>query len=235
MAENLIQLRIGEVPDNIINQKLTELYQENWNGYISEIRGNLNATNPQLICVSNEYASAEIKVVVVGQETFFWGGEFDQEIREGRYPTINDLQLLYNKFANEKFGYNSPFWNFMKRLKLKSDGIGIVSTNIIKIGRNGKGYDNEVKDLTKEYFNVIRKELEILQPDLVVFTTGPKYDKIIKEFLGEVNILLDNNKLAIYKIEGLSYGAIRTYHPHYMSRKRLYFETINYVTNLILR
>lgn len=60
--------------------------------------------------------------------------------------------------------------------------------NIVKIGKHGdKGFPPDyIYEIEREHFHVIPQELEILNPNVVLFLTGPNYDSIIKDNFGEL-------------------------------------------------
>jgi hypothetical protein len=83
----------------------------------------------------------------------------------------------------------------------------------------------KVQDAEVRYFNVMRAEIDILRPHVIVFFSGPNYDNDILRRLGGAKFekCLDSGlsmrQLAIVKIDGLNFDclALRTYHPKYLN------------------
>ena len=199
-------------------ETLKELYKKHWNDYLNNIRRNpdIDPANPFLIVVPKDYTTKEKRVMFCGQETQGWGNEFDDNPESA---TIDALLRIYNGFVNSG-GYNSPYWSFINAIKEKCPNTSFVCNNIVKIGkRTGAGCDDKINDLTLKHFPVLPEELKILNPDMIVFLTGPKYDWRIAKALGHFKteeikgfrkfdkIVFDNSLMP------LSY---RCYHPRYL-------------------
>ena len=62
-----------------INRKLEELYTRHWDKALSA-RKDIKMSNPLLIKVDEEkYSSAGVKIMIFGQETYGWNGEFGNQ------------------------------------------------------------------------------------------------------------------------------------------------------------
>lgn len=68
--------------------------------------------------------------------------------------------------------------------------------------------------------NTVEEEINVLKPDVAIFSTGRAYDKHIKDFL-PIKSMKDpeglDPKLKVKEIEGLGRLAFRTYHFQYYS------------------
>ena len=209
--------------DQNIKQDLIDLYSRYWDAYINNIRTKTYSAYPFLLWPQESYVFASTRIMICGQETQGWGIELDEE--DPSIISPRRIVNIYNDFVN-KGGYNSPYWNFSKRISRALSGVGIVYNNINKIGkRRGAGCDESIFQLTQAHFPVFKTEVDILRPDLIIFLTGPKYDRKIEKILGS----FDKKKISGDKlISKLSFEdsslppAIRTYHPGYLQRKRLY-------------
>ena len=71
-------------------------------------------------------------------------------------------------------------------------------------------------------FDLINKEVKSHQPDIVIFFTGPNYDRFIVQAFCDASFESMGDKtsrqLARVKSKGLPKKSIRTYHPHYLWR-----------------
>ena len=103
--------------------------------------------------------------------------------------------------------------------------------NISKIGCGGTDFGKScrkptarIREIERQYFNVVPDEVKILKPDIIIFLTGYSADREIKEkfaladyafqSVGE-NIFLDR-----IEIPGVKYAA-RTIHPSRQSNANL--------------
>jgi hypothetical protein len=73
---------------------------------------------------------------------------------------------------------------------------------------------------------LLLRELKILQPDLVIFATGWKYDPIIEEECGQMQLCrvygMDERILSRVEFASHSFTAFRTCHPSYLQRQTLF-------------
>ncbi|MDE5688356.1 MAG: hypothetical protein K2I18_07010 [Paramuribaculum sp.] len=117
------------------------------------------------------------------------------------------------------------------RERLGNCKVEAVWNNISKIGCGGTDFGNscrkptaEIRNIEREYFNIVAAEVEILRPDIIVFLTGFYADDEIKYKF----CLSDNDfqpvKKGIFldrvKIPGVRYAA-RTIHPSRQSKENL--------------
>ena len=189
-------------------------------------------TNFLCIDASDKYLRADIKVMIFGQEKNSWYGD---------YINNNDTQYLlkiYNDFFNSDncYTYAGQFWNGVGKLKLKLEeefskqnkSVGFLWNNIIKVGRSGKkGLPNQdILDWIEPSFLTIQEEINFYKPNIVIFFTGPNYDKFIKKAFPDVNFESFSRKtpreLVRLKSQHLPLKSIRTYHPNYLWRTGFY-------------
>ena len=213
----------------LMNDRLRDLYETYWDSYLEHIRFNpdLTAAFPFLIFVPKEYEAADFKVMFCGEETQGWGGEFEDKPN----VTVRNLQRIYNGFVNGN-GYNSPYWNFQRRIISNHSHCGYIRNNIVKIGKKRQaGCDENIDRLTRKYFPVFKRELEILRPDLIIFLSGTGvYDWKIKLALGAFKKISMSDKFTFERLEFADPEiphAIRLNHPAWLQRKRLYWPAIN--------
>lgn len=131
--------------------------------------------NPLLLYINDEeqYVHADIKIMFFGQETNSWEGELGKK-------SIEELLKTYSDFFGQGkcFRYGGPFWNtvkdYMNTIKQlnPNKSVGYVWNNILKIGKEtSKGKPNNTFiDIQKEKFPVIKEEINILKPDIVIFS-----------------------------------------------------------------
>lgn len=210
-----------------MNQKLNELYKSKWDLLKEKFDIILKDDNlitkpakPLLLYIDNEYQNADIRLLVFGQETNQWCPEIlDMD--------IDKIQSGYDSWFNggECWTYGKFYKgieNFIKLLQEKypNKKIKTVWNNTIKIGiRDGKGCPPDyIYHLERKFFNVTAQELEILQPNLVLFFSGPNYDEILKNNFNELEfdtfLKFSGRQISKVKINNVKFS-YRTYHPNY--------------------
>lgn len=219
-----------------MNQEIKELYKGHWESFENNIwlNSNINSALPYLIYVPEDYESAKFRVMFCGQETQGWGGEFYGMT----HVDIDQLRGIYNGFVNMRQGYNSPFWNFQRRITKQFPSVGFIRNNIVKIGKKyDPGCDEVIYDLTKQYFNVFKEELRILRPDLILFLSGSNtYDNKLRDLLGNFTISSLSNKI---KFERLIFedsslpNCIRINHPRVIQQERKYWIAIDEIQRFL--
>lgn len=211
-----------------INEKLLNIYRDKW----TSLSDNLNKlhpskyANPFILSFDNaKYSSADIRVMIFGQETKGWINE------GGLLKTADEASSRYYQFfCLEEFyqGYGrSSFWRafrfFSKEIQSANSDKNIYFSwnNINKIGKfKGTGIDSEVEKLEREFFSVIKSEVDLFKPDIVIFLTGPSRDSNIKyhfedaEFIS-IDSTVKTRAMAKVKSQYLPENTIRLYHPSY--------------------
>ncbi len=219
-----------------MNSTLKKLYLNNWNilseklnELILDNSKEIKPTNPLLIYVDEEkYLNADIRIMIIGQETNDWEGNFQKDI---------DYTLdLYNNFLNNNscFSYGGQFWNGYNRFlsllqnKYPQKKIASIWNNVIKIGNSGRHKNKSldyIYSTERDYFNILKDEIEILKPNIILFLSGPNYDNEIKHSLENITFNSFSEKYtsrALSKIEFNNHLNIyRTYHPNYLWRNNI--------------
>ena len=227
------------------NGKLVELYNSKWEA-LSETLVDFNnkirvdddfkklVANPLLLQIDENYANAELKIMFFGQETNGWGEDFTGEIEP-------EIQRYIRFYLNDGYKqYGGQFWNGVNRMKQifninSNKTVGYIWNNVVKIGLCSKGYPYESHKFTLKYFDVLKAEIKILKPDVLIFLSGPGYDIEIENAIGEyLKSEIDGfslRKLCEFKFKedlGIK-KAFRTYHPNYLWRNGIddYFNAIS--------
>jgi hypothetical protein len=229
-------------------EKLYNLYWEANKKIYCDVQGknknlkeNEKANYPFFIFPSDDYESAEVKIMIFGQET----GRFENSEQYGDNAkpelVVEDIMELYNNDynfngINEKpfdIGFNTTisrgvrdFINII-RLKNQNKNVKFVWNNVIKMAM--KSYGNPptklwYDEIIKPYLNpLILKEIEILSPDFLVFFSGPNYDKYLNDIFNKPEYIKINDfgerELCEINIPEIK-KAYRTYHFGYLDRWR---------------
>lgn len=229
---------------NNINEKLIKAYKANWSSLTEELNKILQnkdydqkPTNPLLLSIDEEkYTNADINVLIIGQETNDWGHIFNSNFDE----TIE----IYDDFFNSGHAlenYGGQFWNGVNRFhdllakKFPDKKINLTWNNVVKIGAAGRNQNHPkeyIYNIEKNNFNVLPDEIEILNPDIILFVSGPYYDSNIEDKLKDIEFVKVDDEFPIRRLSKIKYrqyqNIFRTYHPNYLWRNNIndYFNTI---------
>lgn len=225
-----------------MNHLLLNLYSSKWDKLCSAIKSineddslEIKPTNPLLLFIEKEeeYQKADIRVVIFGQETNSWFKGFNTDI----IPILDCYKKFYN--GGECWSYGGQFWNGFSKFytmldeKFPNKKIRYIWNNIVKIGKQDeKGFPPDyIYDVERNHFSIIKDELKILNPNIVLFLTGPNYDNVISDNFGQLSYTalppFDSRWLAKVSISETDF-AFRTYHPNFLWRNNIdsFFQTI---------
>lgn len=225
-----------------INEQLHSLYKSNWlslcaamEPILSDEMFGIKPTCPLLLSVQDEeeFKSADIRIMVYGQETNNWYKQF-----------TSDLEVVlgfYRGFFNEDewIQTRGQFWRGFSRFKSLIEAkypekkVRVLWNNIVKIGKHqAKGFPpGYIYEVEREYFCLTAAELDIIKPNVVLFLSGPNYDGILLDKFGHLDKSgiepFTERQLAQIKLKGVDF-AFRTYHPNYLWRNNIdsYFDAI---------
>ena len=210
-----------------MNNRLIDLYSIVDNAFgpifaeFNAATGNdCSLTNPFYAVVSESYSNAKNKVVILGQETNTWGGEFEQG---GEYQPSSTLPIvrlcrLYDLYVNHNNQDFGQYWNYCKRLmSLANKDTGFFFFNTALVGLCGKtGCVKEIQP------HILSEVFDIVQPNLIIFLCGPNYDDLIRSHFHNLIDFLPARKeyssRQFSKIIGLCAPAFRCYHPGFLYR-----------------
>jgi hypothetical protein len=177
-----------------INRQLAQLYSEHWDDLI-EHGAKLCPpvpTNPMLLQFDEvSFSLASKRILISGQES----------TGSGLFGTaIHDQMEGYYRFFIQREFYpevgRSAFWKAFRyferefrRLFGEHDSTFIYQ-NLSKMGRYDceNGVTPEIRQLERDHFAVLRDEMAILQPDIVLFLTGPNRDEDIRFHFPDVQL-----------------------------------------------
>lgn len=194
---------------------------------------------PLLLSPPAEWFASDLRLLLVGQETLGWGTAEGSrgEVAISRLPEflaapdgVDRLMRNYEKFAFGKnyHGNRSPFW---RAFRLLQSGTGTVPvwTNIFGFDVDassvmGSCSAEEVRAILKAQHGLLRREIEQLAPDVVLFLCGPNYDLALRGEFPEVQFTAvagrTERQFARVRASGLPARSYRLYHPNYLNRSR---------------
>lgn len=205
-----------------INQKLLKLYESKWD-VVLKIR-NATTNSEELVfhssCIPPNYNEMKNKILVVGKKTNGW--EFKENAKESMLFT---LDFLYSTQHNNKMSFTFPY-KFCKSINnynyqnvIKKTYFAWVSLDKFSYDTNNRiQLNDEARHIVDNEFNILEKEIEIINPDIVLFLTGD-YDKYMKKQLDGVKFhKLGNCECDIARVEHKVLDkriSFRTYQPDY--------------------
>lgn len=231
-----------------LNDQLKELYQEHWNKYYAEYDSKKNVQKlvlpamPLLLGIGdeNEYLNSDFKIMLFGQETNGWG-EFRENININELQKWNygktSIQRGKGQFANGRVGLMRNFKKYFPDMKSS-----LVWNNVVKIGKSkDKGFPgHNLYQIENSQFNVLKEEINILKPNIIIFFSGYRYDQYIFDKFGKLESIqisgFQKHQLCEFKIPNIQ-CALRTYHPNYLFRNGIdkYYNAIINSVNLRIK
>ncbi|KIM10014.1 MAG: hypothetical protein KU38_08495 [Sulfurovum sp. FS08-3] len=267
-----------------INKQLEKLYIDHYEKALAIYKSvDFKMANPLLLKVDEEeYSKSDLKVMILGQETYGWFNkttsdkdiktlidnhwkfidEFEksENTKEFGSVTVEQLMYEYDKYLKHDIRGKKgrTFWNngfnwFAKKLEThyQDKKLYFIWNNVSKLGGiDETGVASQIKDFEHKHFHLLKNEVEILKPDIVIFLTGTNRDDDIRANFENVTfdlcgcsqfIFSGKNK---YKIPSkiistdLPNRTIRLYHPNcydgYSHTKKIAFEMLIDGENLSL-
>jgi hypothetical protein len=218
----------------IKQQFLQEFYEDKFlNNKINE-----KYSSPHLI--SLEAKNINTDIMFIGQETNEWYGNWEDVYTRG----IAEQMSIYKNFMDTHYSsMNNLFFKYIKRI-VNNNNIVPVYTNLFKFDLGDDSRVKNISNVSKETLSkiiefhrgILSKEIEIIQPKIIIFFTGHNYDKLFidpiirkdgdyKKLYRKIDKLkCDEWKcchLDIKEFEGFQNFtgvAYRTYHPMYLNR-----------------
>ncbi len=203
-------------------------------GYIRKIKElSVNSyekvSSPLLISVHEDYRRANLKIMFVGKETN--GGLGDGRLLGSEAEIVNNLLECYEGFDMAQHSVikslhrKSPFWRFIYALSKRINNHNeyrrdFIWTNLSKVDQGTNTPSFELLELLQKHdLNLLKEEVGVLKPDVVVFLTGWSYHQYMKKYLNiSDNINLEeSNYVKRVEIKGFPDLTYCTYHPRYLS------------------
>lgn len=214
-----------------INQKLLKLFESKW-GVVEKVCNAIKDeelwTVLHIACVPYNYEKMKYKILIVGQENNGYG-----------YETEPKKSMLFTlDFQSNRYYDNAPFFSFPysfcasindcdNEKYSKKSYLAWVNLKEFSFETSSKKPLNEkAQNIIDNEYNILEEEIKIINPDIVLFLTGPKYDEYIKKQLKGVQYSNVEN----YDIEDFARlehpilknkKAFRIHHPRAFNSKYL--------------
>lgn len=179
---------------------------------------------PLLIEPPEGYPAAPVRLMIIGQQTDGWEPLDNTGLRRDRLAgLVPELTRLYTRFGLGAGRRHSPFWQASHHIYrfLNPDGPEntFVWGNLSRVDLHGQRPPAPVEAAWLQRFNLLPDEIRILQPDVVMFFTGPYYDDLLHgTFPGAEleEVPLADGFVARVSHRDLPEQTYRAYHPNYL-------------------
>ena len=213
-----------------INQKLLKLFESKWEA-VNKVYDTLQEEEEwavlHLACIPPNYEKTKYKILIVGQENNGYG-----------YETEPKKSMLFTlDFQSNRYYDNAPFFSFPysfcasindcdNEKYSKKSYLAWVNLKEFSFETSSKKPLNEkAQSIIDNEFNILEEEIKIINPDIVLFLTGPNYDYYIKNQLKGVEFKTVENyqigQFARVEHKSLPKNSFRIYHPVYLRRRSL--------------
>ena len=214
-----------------VNQKLLKLFESKW-GIVEKVCNAVNDKELKIVlhlaCVPPNYEKMKYKILIVGQENDGWGIEDN-----ARLSMFATLDFLDSKDYNDR----RPFFSFPYKFCKSINNLGDIQdskktyftwVNLREFSFNEApktSLSKEAQNIIDNEFNILEEEIKIINPDIVLFLTGHKYDYHIEKQLKGVEFKTVENyterQFARVEHEALPKNSFRIYHPLYLRYRKL--------------
>jgi hypothetical protein len=206
-------------------QRLEELYRSVW-PRIWHLRNVPHVSLPLFISRTDLYESADLKLMVIGQQTHTWFGMLEKFEEADPVLAVEKIQRYYSAFdlGGKKMG--SPFWqaahDLQSQLFPSVPPNGFIYSNLYPCDQKGDR-PRDFLGAELRQLRMVPREIKILGPHAIVFFTGPYYDQEFDEyFTGWKQTDVGNGKWIqrLHHHDLLPERTFRTYHPNHLRLKQ---------------
>ncbi|WP_407278200.1 hypothetical protein U5817_17185 [Aromatoleum evansii] len=191
-----------------------------------------------------EFLHASFKVMLVGQETKGGFGKLEGFLNardEGRVDEyLQKRYALYGGYREKKPG-KSRFGQFLRmcerELNLPSRAVHWSNLFACDFKRKTPRHrpTSELSELLRLSGELLSLQIEHLKPDAILFTTGPQYDRFLREIVGKLGGVEASHRVVPRKLWTFSVRGIpcfRTTHPRYGSDNSHRGDALSRIRNL---
>jgi hypothetical protein len=197
-----------------------------------------------------QYAGANKRLLIFGQQTNSWYKDFRQEATSAGQDAVVYLMNGYLDFGVGEYYLPHAFWGTVHQLfrilnqpclmEREREGRAVLWNNVIKIDKNGGKPPESVVEFLADVFPVTAQEILITKPDAVLFLSGHPYDRYLSRVLPSAALetvgSFPLHQLARLVGAGLPRASFRTYHPNFFVRgqRDLYERVLDTVCDELL-
>lgn len=178
---------------------------------------------------NEEYINSKYKIMIIGKQTDGWTWEENTDIPVDEL--IDNSLQLYKGYKNGSEDTGRMFWRAFYKIVsgLQEDGnrLSAIWGNLWKYDQYNYIEEKVLsptpsfRDAIIKEFNILEKEIEICNPDAVVFFTSNQFDYDLERQLHGIKFESFNNDYSIGEFAKCSHSSLpkksyRTYHPDYL-------------------
>jgi hypothetical protein len=205
----------------MINQELENLYQNKKSQLKGHFEGEDDVEGPLLMyCWEDDYLKSDYKILFIGKEPNGHIGWYSDEI-DILLDWYKDFRLCKKEGSGFTNIWKGMYYVNNKLNQFSNNSPNFLWTNVSKCCKDGKNINWEQHKKFVEKFDVLVEEIKIVNPDVVVFFTGPSYDDKIKiQFKEDVQFKkvmndVPSREFAQLINPNLPFHTYRLYHPDY--------------------
>ena len=178
-----------------------------------------------LPCPAESYFESSPRVMIVGQQTKGWRNKLCN-LRNKR--VVDDAGILASMYHTQTFARRGAKQSAFMQFYRKASGrfcpgardAAIWSNQFCLSYKSGSPTElptDAFKTVATLSYDLLKAQIEILQPDVVIFTTGPDRDKYIKECFPEYETveILEPRRLWHFRVGGIH--CFRISHPRWVA------------------
>jgi len=211
-----------------MNEELKNIYESKVEDFtrIVESFPDDDVAGPLLIKPNDLYFRQSKRLMIIGQQTNGWSYY---------YKDIEKQLRNYEEFNLGEEYYSSPFWNVTRKLEkaIGNDEYSCVWTNINKFDLDANRPYGKYEELISTVDSILINEIEILEPNICIFFTGPSFDYRIRKIFSGVEFKEIQNwklgQLCQLKHKYLPKCSVRTHHPKSLRIRHFEDDFIEYI------
>jgi hypothetical protein len=220
-----------------MQQKLKQLYQRQFDSWKSSkvlVANESKLSAPFLSSIPEPYANSKLKLVIIGQQTDSWGTERGKKranwVKVDSTEAVDELTKEHSSYYQNPVARRRPFFKAANSIAKQLGFMprSWVWANLSLFDINGQAPRDEVRQAVGGS-NLLRKILEILQPDAVVLFTNHRNDEYLCDgTLPETTAIGDLPPKVAARIilPGFPAKTFRTSHPRWLIRGRWHVLTV---------
>jgi hypothetical protein len=237
IRQQLLALYTGTAGASPWNE-LWQLRQQFWRAAgASETDARFAVSSPFLASATDEYASANVRVMVVGRETYGWNDDVNRTAFDSVLSSMNACRdFLYQE------RYASAFWQAARRVSdalnpaLSPSSARLAWSNVFRMDERWttpKAKLAKAMISTPLLRNLLTEEIRILRPHVLWLACGPKGDYVLEQ---QLNQLSPSEGKAYYRVEAPEYApvVIRGYHPNGLRFRRKFGDALEFIIDSAL-
>ena len=231
----MLDVAQGPLDPEITQNRLNQLY-ERWRVELFNNEAWFEgAVPPHLLKVTDDYCRAPLRILFYGQETEGWGSSGDGQSFDcfvGGDCSIEHLVGEYGRFnfATDNPRRNSPLWRAFRFFQ-DLEGSSVLWANLCRAAFETPRSHSFLRApaerrarFVAQQTNLMREEIDILQPHAALFAIGPHYDHILEEVFDVERFEAVTSDLTIRQLgrvvsRFLPAASFRTYHPGFLNRE----------------